>query len=139
MKVFENKVGRPSNEIIAKRKKIKIMIASIVIALIAVIAGLVYKTFFSINPIEGNELNATPATNKFSVENIGNNCYTIYSPTDAKNWRVQVYYKKSSALTYGSNKFIQYNHYNDNVKSQKICLTKQKNAQETYRNRKSVV
>lgn len=69
----------------------------------------------------------------FKITNDGNNCYIIYAPANAKYWRVHVYYKKAGSSTYGSNKFLSYNHYNDGYKSQKVCLKKQKYNSEDYR------
>ena len=75
-------------------------------------------------------------TGRFEVKSEGNNCYTVTAPQDAKNWRIHVYYKDGNKKYFGSQTKItslSKNHYNDGVRSQKVCFTKQKYNKETFR------
>ena len=133
MELFKNGIGRPSNEVLKKRKYVKIAVVFLIIIVIGIIGFLVYRSNFSKGKLEGDKLNVAPVANKFVAVSNGNNCYTVYAPTNAQNWRLQVYYKKKGVLSYGSNKIISKDHYNDKVKSQKVCFTKQKYDEETFR------
>ena len=130
MKLFKNVVGRPSNETLRKRKVFMISICIIAVLLVGTATYLVVSSFKS-KDIGGTNKNAQ--ANRFVIANSGTNCYTVYAPTNAKYWRIHVYYKSTTSNLYGSNRIVNKNHYNDGVKSEKICFKKQKYNPENYR------
>lgn len=87
MKLFENKVGRPSNDVLKKRKNAKILIVSAVV----VVLGLVTYGIYSLTGVTGMSKNikATDATFKISGINGG----FIYKTK---------YYAKKKTLSLGS-------------------------------------
>ena len=96
MEIFKNKVGRPSNETLAKRKKIKIMMIVTSILVLGLGGILVYKSFFAREKISANNLNAKTNPISYRVKgtngglNVGGKYYAkntwISESTIGKSW-----------------------------------------------------
>ncbi len=130
MKLFKNEVGRPSNETLKKRRMV---IIGIIAAAALLVGGVTFALVKAFKPVEGVGHNAQ--ANKFVVVKNSDTCYTVYAPSNAKNWAAHVYYKNSSDKYFGSKKIASLSKYHDNdgVKQQKICFTKQAYENETFR------
>ena len=120
MGLFKNEVGRPSNETLKKRRMFYILVA---VLAVLIIGGGGYFTYTKLKPKKVESTGKDATLLKFKTQELDDYCFNIEAPAFAKNWRVQVYGKKSGASSYGNNKLVNYNHYNDGVRKQKICLS----------------
>lgn len=124
MGLFKNEVGRPSNETLKKRRMFYIVLA---VLAVLIIGGGGYFTYTKLKPKKVESTGKDAALLKFKEEKVEHYCINVEAPVFAKNWRVQVYWKKKGASSYGNNKLASYNHYNDGVKKQKVCFNAPKN------------
>ena len=120
MKLFKNEVGRPSNETLKKRRMFYMAVTALAVLLIG---GGGYFTYTKLKPKKVESTGKDATILKFKTQELDDYCFNIEAPAFAKNWRIQIYGKKRGASSYGNNKLVSYNHYNDGIKTQKICLS----------------
>ncbi len=125
MKLFKNEVGRPSNETLRKRRIFYTVVAVLVVLIIGGGSFFVYNKLNSKDiESEGKDAGLLKFTSEQVSVGYANGeeyCIDIEAPSFAKNWRVQLYWKESNASSFGNNKVASYNHYNDGVRTQRVC------------------
>ena len=117
--MFKNKVGRPSNETIKRRKMFKVTMTLFAVAVILGGGFLSYKKF---KEKDINSKSKDARIVKFAESSTDKDCLQIEAPVIFKNWRIQVYYKAPGEDKY-QNELLSEDHYNDKVRKQKICAS----------------